>query len=217
MPVPAASAPDACQRHAPIVPVLRVRKRQLSCCRPGGSSSPAGRIVRGASDAQRASLPWHPLGFLQTLLDPGLAALSTLSGVPAVEVFGVPAIVPAAILFRSAITSSTGARRCETCSSRWSIRPSRPPTSYPPRWRRKLRSHMPISGPASACVNQPAFLPTYASSNPILRSSCSNSVRLISCPLPGTMTTGHSACYKTGQIIKETLNKPSLRAMAKME
>lgn len=41
--------------------------------------------------------------------------------------------------------------------------------------------------------------------NPIFRISCSTSVRLISYPLQGTMTTGQRACYKTGQPINAQL------------
>ena len=100
-----------------------------------------------------------------------------------------------------AMTSSTGARRCEACSNRRSIKPSNPSVSYLNKYRRKLRSHIPNIRAASNCVSRPAFQPSYVSSNLILRFSCSTSVRLIWHPLRGTMTTGQMSRYRTGQIM----------------
>ena len=100
-----------------------------------------------------------------------------------------------------AMTSSTGARRCEACSNRRSIKPSNPSASYLNKYRRKLRSHIPNIRAASNCVSRPAFQPSYVSSNLILRFSCSTSVRLIWHPLRSTMTTGQMSRYRTGQIM----------------
>ncbi len=50
--------------------------------------------------------------------------------------------------------------------------------------------------------------PSYASSNLIFRISCSSSVRFISYPLRGTMTTGQMSCYITGQITNSQQIKP---------
>ena len=79
------------------------------------------------------------------------------------------------MLITSFMTSSTGARRCDTWFSRLSISPSKPSSSYLSICRRNVLSHTPSNRAASSCVKRPFCQPPYAPSNLIFRVSCSHS------------------------------------------
>ena len=96
------------------------------------------------------------------------------------------------------ITSSTGARRCDTWAKRLSISPSRPSSSYRLMVRRKVRGHTPGNWAASIWVKQFSVQPSLS-----VFKSHQSSLLVPFCPSTSwdTVRTGQIMGYMTGQFM----------------